>query len=1374
MNKKFSTLLTVGLLTGGTLFSYVDAKEISAETFVGAIGENGVLNVSELDLDTDGVIELAGEVNLYDDGTSQANTEAKKKLSYVIIKDDGVTLTSFGKEAKVFKGRIVIAAEGVTVNNLKLQNNIAKAVTGGFWNNTSITVFADKATITGNELTATVNEGNTTNIVNGIVLYPQSKEVAYTIGKNEFSNFSQKAFDAFGYWYSIACQVYQNAQRAELEDTPLALDELKNKKGVASKSAVIAKGLDAKAIVNANKFSGNDANVIVRNGIEVFADADGNRVDNPDHVVEFAYLTKAAEEETESASFKSEPTKMNISAFEAALMDAVVNGNASTVLTVENATPTEITATIKKVVDEAKTATDAVVTTKALSEAAVLINTVDDNGNETGAVALGDVAAPAGTVQVSISETGETVVAPIASTAKEMTSGSYYVFMDKDVPTQALGGSSTFTWAEYEASDKSDFLWTVDEMLKGDGTTAYATLKNKAGKYLTSSSKKVAVKLKKDGSKYVLDYGADAKVSFSTVEALGTPLTSSPYNKDVVVVNAPANQIVTASELEQYYGASFEAKIKYADESLNADPFIGQLTPKTGSIGGVIATNGSYALVNADGEYIVVDTKDKYAVGNSKTYGYKLKAISAKTLKTALADVDTKDRYAFLFTVYAYDGFSAGDSKVARIEAAVAGATAISGKYTIGALEVEKENYLSAEKNTNDPYLSSVSIELGHFNIVNVKALLGSKPAFFTVTAKHNNKKATNYGKVLGLDVNGRIAYVKANEALVGYPETQFAMTYDADSKELTLKNREQPTAVKDYTWDKEKDVNVPVDWTFKAEQIYCIPGETDVFAYNGDTIEIVAHTDYNEYDGYLRLNADELKDQTYYVGIYSPVWKGNAWMVENHAGSHQVGLDTEKANATEWTLTPAICHELDIDGEVVSVTPDTIEIKSVLGYYDGNTYKETSKKVNGNDEGTKILKFPAYTLMNSSNGEYMAYDGSSKYVTGEASKKIGYTDASNADYFALKMVGNDKYNLVTVAKNADDLVENPVGDLANKKVYGGDSADKGILNRANNMYAQTENDIFTVEPKEAPEYRTVAMADTVKIFRNESANEAQVLFEKGEFLSIANAVQFPDVNPALYVDTAYVNRAHNNRWEYLLAVNAKHWEDNQDCGVEGHPKHKADTTSGRFLVNLMDSAYVYGETHLHDNKFINEEDGEDWAKLGFVEGYHTHDTLYLKRPNGTYDKLPMDRSDYSHSMAKYAFRYVDQETGSFVIETGRKAWNGGEAVSKVETGYLKWLNGVVVVVDKIEKADIFNMNEDEDRTPTANDAINASEVTVSTIDGAVVVKGAEGKSVVITNVLGQQIANTVVTSSEATISAPAGVVVVAVEGEAAVKAIVK
>ena len=50
----------------------------------------------------------------------------------------------------------------------------------------------------------------------------------------------------------------------------------------------------------------------------------------------------------------------------------------------------------------------------------------------------------------------------------------------------------------------------------------------------------------------------------------------------------------------------------------------------------------------------------------------------------------------------------------------------------------------------------------------------------------------------------------------------------------------------------------------------------------------------------------------------------------------------------------------------------------------------------------------------------------------------------------------------------------------------------------------------------------------------------------------------------------------------------------------------------------------------------------------------------------------------------------------------------------------------------------------------------------------------AAGKKVAISNVLGQTIANTVLSSDDATIAAPAGVAVVAVEGEAAVKAIVK
>ena len=79
-----------------------------------------------------------------------------------------------------------------------------------------------------------------------------------------------------------------------------------------------------------------------------------------------------------------------------------------------------------------------------------------------------------------------------------------------------------------------------------------------------------------------------------------------------------------------------------------------------------------------------------------------------------------------------------------------------------------------------------------------------------------------------------------------------------------------------------------------------------------------------------------------------------------------------------------------------------------------------------------------------------------------------------------------------------------------------------------------------------------------------------------------------------------------------------------------------------------------------------------------------------------------------------------------------------------------------------------------EDEAATGNETINAEGVKVIAANGGVQIIGAQGKKVVITNILGQTVANTVLSSDNATIAAPAGVVVVAIEGEEAVKAIVK
>ena len=106
-----------------------------------------------------------------------------------------------------------------------------------------------------------------------------------------------------------------------------------------------------------------------------------------------------------------------------------------------------------------------------------------------------------------------------------------------------------------------------------------------------------------------------------------------------------------------------------------------------------------------------------------------------------------------------------------------------------------------------------------------------------------------------------------------------------------------------------------------------------------------------------------------------------------------------------------------------------------------------------------------------------------------------------------------------------------------------------------------------------------------------------------------------------------------------------------------------------------------------------------------------------------------------------------------------------------VDGDYLVSYNGLLTLG---ERDNAIKVVLEAGESPVANDAINVSAVSVIATDGAIIIKGAEGKKVAISNVLGQTIANTVVTSSEATIAAPAGVVVVAVEGEAAVKAIVK
>ena len=916
---------------------------------------------------------------------------------------------------------------------------------------------------------------------------------------------------------------------------------------------------------------------------------------------------------------------------------------------------------------------------------------------------------------------------------------------------QVLNGDAKGNASFVPFAGKQSTYWTLEKH-ETTATEGYAFLKNKeTDEYMKIGDEQVAIKLTKTGDKwgfntqdiqlYVITNWNDVKSVTLDGVAMASFQLGSVYADHI-----------TAEELRTIFGESFNVDLKKGTTALQNNPFTGNLKPVTLYYNGrtglytdevVPASGTQYFLQKENGKLIAMQINDTYASAQ-EVYGYKLVEISAHDLALALNGEGT-NRYAPYFTFHATEDFATGiDTEIDYITVQdVAGNVyrlasmnygGNDGKATLSAEKIAMTDAMAG--NYPLAHLDAITVKLGAFNTVDVKKLLSS-PAFFTLTNKNTKKTYSNrYGKVLGLDQDGDIAWVNANEALVGYPETEWAITYDEDAKVLTLKNREKPSAGA---------------YTIYEPFMYKISGKTNVFAINGDTIEFKANTQYKESDGYLRLDAQKLRDQLYYVGVNSSVWDVVAYVSENHKDNHQVGLDTDQENATKWNLAAAWYKEYNSLNEETVSRPDTIEIGSTMSYWDATKSAfVTTDDEDGNQ--TVFLKLMAFSLQNEENGEYMAYrTDDTRYATGEDS--YGYKKY-DADYFALKMHGDEIYNLVAVYGNQGERALN----YGTGKVYGGGSANKGILNQTG-LYKQVENDLFVIEETDAPEYLKLSQGDTIRIFRDEF--DSNVLYEKGEFAGINNAVEFSDINPALYVDTAYVNREGNNRWEYLLAVDVNRVDTTYRCNVPAHGIHRMDTTYGRFLVNLADSAIVEDTRDVHVNKFIYEDANYRYARLGFVEGMHTSDTLVIASSG---DSIAVGTA--APQLVKFAFRVVDHGTESFVIETGYKYPYEGYKISDYR-GYLAYINGNLVVVDDIEDAEIFRLNADETRTPTANESINAEgAVSVTAVDGAVVIKGAEGKNVVIATILGKVVANETVNSDNETIAVPAGIAVVSVDGE--------
>ncbi|MDD4513998.1 DUF6383 domain-containing protein [Massilibacteroides sp.] len=313
-----------------------------------------------------------------------------------------------------------------------------------------------------------------------------------------------------------------------------------------------------------------------------------------------------------------------------------------------------------------------------------------------------------------------------------------------------------------------------------------------------------------------------------------------------------------------------------------------------------------------------------------------------------------------------------------------------------------------------------------------------------------------------------------------------------------------------------------------------------------------------------------------------------------------------------------------------------------------------------------------------------------------------------------------------------------------------------------------------------------------------------------------------------LFVDTAFVNRPATEGAEfdtpkpqYLIGVGVYE--------VEGFtteiPCEPSVTTPsyyrGRYLINATDSVYGatrnsltnwtskwqggWGTSNIDHSKDNNKDGINDyiwdtkWERLAFVDAVRLYDTLYVLNGATEYAdpidfaKLKTDKRVHAirldnnfHKDVVWQFRLIDTEKGveykdqvqNFLIESETTKRGQQEMLAPMTGGWVKVQNGVPVIsrgnyTDAITDAEKFNVVA-SDAQAVSNEDINVTDVNVVAGNGEVTIYNAAGKTVAISNILGQTIVNTVITSDNATIAAPKGIVVVAVQGEKAVKAIVK
>jgi len=723
------------------------------------------------------------------------------------------------------------------------------------------------------------------------------------------------------------------------------------------------------------------------------------------------------------------------------------------------------------------------------------------------------------------------------------------------------------------------------------------------------------------------------------------------------------------------------------------------------------------------------------------------------------------------------------------------------GKVTFWNTPVTNENTVVLNK------LTSINeITLGEANMAT------SKPANikFTLGEGTTNRVSKDNGVYVIKNKNNQYLAVPIyNTKLSGWTAAEW-VTVDANAQDVMRMPAYQWVAVKNdsMTVDTKKASSLTITnrefaGTAKSIQLRQNLGAEYVFSNElstpGDSLiieEVAASIIANKELGYLNLNDAELDVMTYnfnYLHAYADdkfigMMEDSVLNVKD--GKFAFYMDEESAEANYGFTTPYVAGLKQLTRVIYTPYVKTVNGKRYITIDDENRYRLTY-------DAAKAQKF--------------------------------YLKENNFYKPASKEAAQPYYAFINVTETADSTKMGSADQDLSVILR-----DQVLEETRTSAFAVVPNDAplyrrFNTELEGAVE----GQEDATKILKFKEFYRGEYLMDENNKKFQDEVVNYAGIERAdkatglsFYVDTVVVKgtAGHEQKPQYFVYVDRvvvdpvpgkecqegdNHVDANGDPTDAAHCVHatpsKAGFTVAKYMVSFADSLSAKDADELY--KF-----GE-YTRVGFVKGLHIGDSLYIltngfenmeaskldtaairanyKATNNEFNiiDLKAEHTDAHHNYT-WSFRYTNPEAAAAVDEDARRFLiesNKGDAdIAPSKAAWLKSQNGCLVLSDaatsKFENAKtggdnalIFNIEVgSENDLATDNEEISTSEVTVIAQQGAVRVANAAGKKVVVTNILGQTVANTVITSSDATIAAPQGVVVVAVEGEEAVKAIVK